>query len=304
MGKVKNLAHFYQNKMAVNKSIKRVITKSGESRYYLNGKRIKAQSGIKRFLKQNPNLSKQSLTDQEKKSLQRSKKAKETYKTGWKFKNVAKVPYSYVDILTKLAIINPKKIKNKDLYNVFENGKRKFNDFIDIKKLIDQKAKDKKLIFQWCNEVGLPNYRGRDFESFANNRIENIVDIVNLLKTTAYKRFKFYVTDRQGDLHSGRVLGLLALRDFEIDVGSQLQALVPNAAFIKFCYDYTIQYEKKEIEIDLTDLYPNENPDPQDKDGGYKSLQWYVNNSAGTGPKEQLIINDKYKDVEITIQFS
>ena len=90
-------------------------------------------------------------------------------------------------------------------------------------------------------------------------------------------------------------MGLLALRDFEIDVGSQLQKLVPNAAFIKFCYDYTIQYEKKEIQIDLTDMHP---------EGYYKSLEWYVDNSQGTGAKEQLIINDKYKDVEITIQFS
>jgi hypothetical protein len=281
--------------MANKKIIKRIVTKTGNVRYYANGKQITLKSGRSRFLKQNPNIAKGSLSDDEKKSLQRSKKAKDTYNKGWKFKGVAKVPFAYVDILTKLAIINPSKVKDNDLFNVFENGKRKFKNFEDIKKLIDARAKKSPLVFQWCNEVGLPNYRGRDFDTFANNKIENIVDIVKLLDSTAYKRFKFYVTDAQGDLQSGRVLGLLALRDFEIDVGSQLQKLVPNAAFIKFCYDYTIQYEKKEIQIDLTDMHPEDY---------FKSLEWYVDNSQGTGAKEQLIINDKYKDVEITIQFS
>jgi len=281
--------------MANKKIIKRIVSKTGNVRYYANGKQITLKSGRTRFLKQNPNIAKGSLSDAEKKSLQRSKKAKDTYNKGWKFKGVAKVPFAYVDILTKLAIINPNKVKDNDLFNVFENGKRKFKNFEDIKKLIDARAKKSPLVFQWCNEVGLPNYRGRDFDTFANNKIENIVDIVKLLDSTAYKRFKFYVTDAQGDLQSGRVLGLLALRDFEIDVGSQLQKLVPNAAFIKFCYDYTIQYEKKEIQIDLTDMHPEDY---------FKSLEWYVDNSQGTGAKEQLIINDKYKDVEITIQFS
>ena len=235
--------------MANKKIIKRIVTKTGNVRYYANGKQITLKSGRSRFLKQNPNIAKGSLSDAEKKSLQRSKKAKETYNKGWKFKGVAKVPFAYVDILTKLAIINPSKVKDNDLFNVFENGKRKFKNFEDIKKLIDARAKKSPLVFQWCNEVGLPNYRGRDFDTFANNKIENIVDIVKLLDSTAYNRFKFYVTDAQGDLQSGRVLGLLALRDFEIDVGSQLQKLVPNAAFIKFCYDYTIQYEKKKYKL-------------------------------------------------------
>jgi hypothetical protein len=282
--------------MAKRKSIiKRIVTKSGEVRYYQDGKRQTAKSGKRKFLRNNPNVPKGSLTDAEKKSLERLEKAKETYKKGWKFKGVAKVPFAYVDILTKLAIIDPKKVKDKDLFNVFQNGKRRFNNFEDIKKLIDDRAKKEPLVFQWCNEVGLPNYRGRDFETFANNKIQNIVDIVDLLNSTAYKRFKFYVIDTQGDLQSGRVLGLLALRDFEIDVGSQLQKLVSNAAFIRFCYDYTINLEKKEIQIDLTDLHP---------DGYYKSLEWYVDNAQGTGAKEQLVINDKYKDVEIIIDFS
>ena len=118
-------------RIADKKIIKRIVTKSG-IRYYVNGKRVTSESGRKRFIKQNPNVPKGILTDAEKKVLERSKKALETYKKGWKFKGVAKVPYSYVDILAKLAVIDPKTIKDKDLYNVFENGKRKFKNFEDI----------------------------------------------------------------------------------------------------------------------------------------------------------------------------
>jgi hypothetical protein len=278
--------------MANNKQIKRVVLKSGVVRYYQNGKQITQASGRRKFLKQNPKIDRKTIID----SPLKSKKKKEK---PWLFKNLAHVPFAYVDILTKLAIINPKKIKNRDLYNVFENGVRKFNNFKDIKRIIDEEAKNNALVFQWCNEKGLPGYRGRDFETFANNKIQNIVDIVNLIDSQAYRRFKFYVIDRQGDLQSGRVLGLLALRDFEIDVGSEIQKLVPNSAYLRFCYDYTIKYEQKEIEINLTDMYADEN-----ETDGYKSLKWYVDNAQGTGSKEQLIISDKYKDVEITIEFS
>jgi hypothetical protein len=285
--------------MAKRKSIiKRIVTKSGDVRYYQNGKRISAQSGRTKFLKQNPNIKRGSLSDAEKTYLKRSKKAIETYKKGWKFKGVAKVPFSYVDILTRLAIIDPKKVKDKDLFNVFQNGKRRFNNFEDIKKLIDDRAKKEPLVFQWCNEVGLPNYRGRDFDTFANNRIQNIVDIVDLLNSTAYKRFTLIVIDRQGDMHVGRVLGLLALRDFEIAVGSDMQKLVNNSAFIRFCYDYTINLEKKEITIDLTDMHPKGSK-TQDM-----TLEYYVNNAETTAKGTQLLIKGKYKDVEITIEFS
>jgi len=288
--------------MANKKIIKRIVTKSG-IRYYVNGKRVTSESGRKRFIKQNPNVPKGILSDAEKKVLERSKKALETYKKGWKFKGVAKVPFAYVDILAKLAVIDPKTIKDKDLYNVFENGKRKFKNFEDIKKYIDEQAKEKPLVFQWCNEVGLPNYRGRDFETFTNNKIQNIVDIVDLLKSTAYRQFTLIVIDRDGDMQVGRVLGLLALRDFEIAVGTEIQAMVANSAFLRFCYDYKIILEKKEIVIDLTDLRPKENP-TDTEEGGEGSLKSYIDNAQGTGKGEQLMIKGKYRDVEITIEFS
>jgi uncharacterized membrane protein YkgB len=91
----------------------------------------------------------------------------------------------------------------------------------------------------------------------------------------------------------------LALRDFEIYIGENIKKLVSNSAFIRFCYNYQADVEKRIVTIDLQDIHPNE-----DEFEGYKSLSWYVENSGGTEAKQSIIINDKYKDCEITIQFS
>jgi uncharacterized membrane protein YkgB len=84
-------------------------------------------------------------------------------------------------------------------------------------------------------------------------------------------------------------------------IGENIKKLVSNSAFLRFCYDYLSDVEKREITIDLTNLFPNEDElDPETN----KSLAWYVNNSGGTGPKQSIVIDDKYKDCEIEINFS
>jgi hypothetical protein len=290
-------------KMAKNKFIKRILAKNGEVRYYQSGKRITAKLGVRKFIKQNPNV--EPLSDKEK----RSQKALLNYKKGWKFKGRSIQEY-YITILDRLKVISRKNIKDNDLYNIFENGKRKFTNFEDLTKFIADQTKPnkkdspaqkefKKGLFQFCSEKGLPGYRGRDFETFANNRLTNIVDIVDLLNTKTFKYYNFYVIDRQRDLIVGRILGLLALRDFEIYIGENIKKLVSNSAFIRFCYNYQADVEKRIVTIDLQDIHPNE-----DEFEGYKSLSWYVENSGGTEAKQSIIINDKYKDCEITIQFS
>jgi hypothetical protein len=290
--------------MAKNKIIKRILAKDGV-RYYQNGKRINAKKGARAFIKQNPTA--KPLSDREK----RSQKALKNYNKGFKFKGQSIQEY-YVTILDALGILDKKNIKDNDLFNVFENGKRKFEDFGELKKFIKNEStpdeKDtpeqreaKKKLFQFCTEKGLPGYRGRDFETFANNRLNNIVDIVELLNISTFKYYNFLVIDRQGDLNIGRIKGLLALRDFEIYIGENIKKLVSNSAFIRFCYNYLTDVEKREITIDLTNLFPNE--DELDSQT-FKSLGWYVNNSGGTGPKQSIVIDDKYKDCEIEINFS
>ncbi len=275
--------------MAKRKTIKRVVTKSGEVRYFANGKRVSNKSGKRRFIKQNPNVSYSSLTEGEKRSL----KASKTAKKNWKFKNLARVQYAYVKILSDLGVIDEKGIPNNDLYYAFDaKGKRLFNNFEDIAKYIDERAKKNPLVFQWCNERGLPNYRGRTYEGFANDRLTSIVDIVDLLDSKAYLKYKFLVIDENGIEHSGRVLGLLALRDFEIRAGATIQSLVSNSAYMRFCYNYSVNFKEKTITISLKDKKPN------------KDIEKYVDEAEGTGAKQKLFIEDKYEDVEIEIDFS
>lgn len=296
--------------MAKKSLIKRIVAKNGEVRYYQNGKRITAKKGARIFIKQNPSA--KPLTDKEK----RSQKALKNYQKGWKFKGQSIQDY-YVTILDILKVINKNDIKDNDLFNVFENGKRKFKDFAELKKFIAKKTtpddKDtpeereaKKNLFKFCTEKGLPGYRGRDFESFANNRLTNIVDIVDLLNTKTFKYYTFIVIDENGEPKRGRILALLALRDFEIRVASELQRMVPNSAFIRFCYDYKVEPELKTITINLTDNKPKYEV-KEGKDKGkkkVKDLKYYVDNSGGTGEKQSLLILDKFEDVEIEIDFS
>ncbi len=277
--------------MAKKTIIKRIVAKNGEVRYYQNGKRITSKKGARAFIKQNPNA--KPLSDREK----RSQKALKNYQKGFKFKGQS-IQQVYVDLLEKFGILTKKNIKNNDLSTLTTpSGKPLFNSFEEIKKFIDDKAKRDPLAFQFCVEKGLPNFRGRDFNSFANNRLTNIVDIVDLLDSQSYKNYTLSVIDETGDEQRGRVKGLLALRDFEIRVGSELQKLVPNSAFMRFCYDYKVDFKSRTITIDLTDLKPEDSKNE-------KNIEDYVKESQGTGPKQKLFIEDKFKDVEIEIDFS
>lgn len=297
--------------MAKKKIIKRIVAKNGEVRYFQDGKRITAKKGARLFIRQNPSA--KPLSDREK----RSQKALTKYKKAWKFKGVAKVQEFYVTLLDLLEVIDKDNIKDNDLYNVFENGKRKFNNFEDLKKEIDNYIKPnkndtpeqrerKKKLFQFCTEKGLPGYRGRDFDTFANNRLTNIVDIVELLDTKSFKYYTLIVINENGEKQRGRILALLALRDFEIRVSSQIKKLVSNSAFIRFCYDYQVDPDEKTITINLTDNKPTyivkEGEDKGEEK--VKDLKWYVDNSGGTSEKQSLDILDKFEDVEITIEFS
>lgn len=285
--------------MAKNKIIKRVLLKNGGVRYYSNGKRLKDKSGSRKFIKQKYAPEKElkqeeidalktQLSNKEFDALKRIQQAKRSYK----YKGFPKVPYAYVQILRELQAIPEEDPINKDLYNLRKpNGDRLFPQYDDIKKYIDEKAKKKKLIFEWCNEVGLPSYRGRDFETFANNRLESIVDIVTLLDSPSFRKYKFMVFDTQGDEILGRTLALLSLKDFEIKVGTDIQAFLNNSAYLRFCYRYEVMLETKTIFIDLTDINPT------------RDLTDYFF-GENTTAKQSVMIKGKYKDCIIQVDFS
>ena len=272
--------------MAKNKTLKRVLTKTGEVRYYQGNKRLKNKTGQRKWVKQNSNADLQTYSKSELRSLQALKRYNEAYKF-----NGIQIQPIYIELLKKLSV-PISKAKNKDLSTLVDKkGNKIFNNFIDIIRMIDAKAKSDKKFLQFCTEVGLPNYRKRDYKTFKDNSIRTIVDFIDLLNTESLKNYTFVVIDPQGDEHRGRVKAVLALRDFEIFVGEEIQKVAKNSAFLRFCYDYTLDIKKRIILVDLTDR--NE----------LKDLQDYVTNEDNN-KGDTTSISDKYKDVDIEISFS
>jgi len=272
--------------MAKNKTLKRIVTKTGEVRYYQGPKRLKNKAGQRKWVKANSSAPAQTYTKNELRSLQALKR----YNEAWKFNGIQIQPI-YIELLKKLAV-PISKAKNKDLSTLVDKkGNKIFNNFVDVIRMIDAKAKSDKKFLQFCTEVGLPNYRKRDYKTFKDNTIRSIVDFIDLLNTESLKNYTLVVWDPQGDEHRGRVKAILALRDFEIMVGEAIQSVAKNSAFLRFCYDYTLNIKKREIMVDLTDRKE------------LKDLQDYITNE-GNNKGDTTSISDKYNDVDIEISFS
>jgi hypothetical protein len=261
-------------------NIKKIIQKNGVVRYFKDGRFISNSIGRRLWVKQNQNLSEDKFTDKEKKNL----RALKQYQKNYKFKGVANVPYAIVDLLHQLNIIDKDNLKNNDLANATNSsGKKLFKDYNEVLDLFKKKLSE--ISFQWVNEKGLEDYRGR-------TEVQSIVDILNLLDSPNYKYYKFIVIDPEGRQHSGRVKGSVALSEFETMVTTIVKDGIDNSAYVKFTYTYKVDFPKKVLYIDLTDLKPS------------KSLETIVEEAENTGAKQTLTIRGKYKHCVITIMFS
>ena len=113
--------------MAKNKTLKRVLTKTGEVRYYQGNKRLKNKTGQRKWVKQNSNADLQTYSKSELRSLQALKRYNEAYKF-----NGIQIQPIYIELLKKLAV-PISKAKNKDLSTLVDKkGNKIFNNFIDI----------------------------------------------------------------------------------------------------------------------------------------------------------------------------
>ena len=99
------------------------------------------------------------------------------------------------------------------------------------------------------------------------------------------------IYDTQGDEILGRTLGLLALKYFEIKVGTDIQKFLNNSAYLRFCYRYEVMLETKTIFIDLTDINPT------------LDLTSYFF-GENTSAKQSVMIKGKYRDCIIQVDFS
>jgi hypothetical protein len=285
--------------MAKNKVLKRIVTKTGQVRYYQDGKRLKEKTGKRKFVKENPNLPFKEYTQGELRSL----KALQNYQEGYKFKGVS-VKKIYIELLSKMgfdkSIKKLNKSKNRDLSELKDSkGKKVFPKgyFEEVLRTIDAEAKVNKSFFEFATKKGMPDYRGRDYDSFKDNKVESVIDFIELLNSDNFKSWKLEVTDMQGDLVTGRTNGLLAIRDFEIEIGDRVKSVAKNIALIQFNYNYRLDIKNKTILLDLREKTGVET----------ESLEQQVlrlQSENSTNEKDKPEVNNIFNDVEITLMFS
>jgi len=285
--------------MAKNKVLKRIVTKGGQVRYYSDGKRLKDKTGKSKFVKENPSLPKPEYTKGELRSLQ----ALKTYNNRYKFQGefVKKI---YIELLSKSgfdkAIKKLNKSKNRDLSQLKDSkGKKVFpkGNWDEVLRTIDAEAKTNKAFFEFASKKGMPDYRGRDFDSFKDNKVASVIDFIELLKSNNFKSYDLEVTDMQGDAVYGRTAGLLAVRDFEIEVGNRVKQIANNIALIQFNYNFRLDIPNKTILLDLREKTGVET-EPLEQ----QVLRLQSDNN--TNEKDKPEINNLFNDVDITLMFS
>ena len=118
-----------------------------------------------------------------------------------------------------------------------------------------------------------------------------LIDICEIIQQKEYDKFKFILIDAQGDEVRGRVSVCTAIRDFEVDVTTDIKnALGFNVVKTYFDYSPKYDFKNKIFELDLQDQDPN------------VEIADIVQSQKG----ELLLPNgkNKYKDVYITYSVS
>ena len=85
-----------------------------------------------------------------------------------------------------------------------------------------------------------------------------LIDICEIIQQKEYDRFKFILIDAGGDEIRGRITVCTAIRDFEVDVTSDIKnALGMNVVKTYFDYSPNYDFSKKIFKLDLQDQDPN-----------------------------------------------
>ena len=210
-------------------SLRTKLAKNGVLYYYLKGKRIKEQEGKK---------------IQEEQFRKRSEAAKKGAANTYKFKGRA-IPRIYAVLLQKLF---PKKdfMQTMDLSKWTKpDGTPIFNRYSDIQRKIDNASKENSSIFKLLTEMGyFKDKQGRTA----------LIDICEIIQQKEYDKFKFILIDAQGDEIRGRVAVCTAIRDFEVDVTTEIKnALGMNVVKTYFDYSPNYDFKNKIFELDIED---------------------------------------------------
>ena len=247
-GPLKKNGYAMSKKTAKSKQItplKRVITRTGEARYYQGGKRTTAKEGAKKYVKQEfQRVAPGELTKQEKTIYSRfqaaqkiapkaAAQAAEKLRFGGRFvKNTVKL------LLEELKIIGPTSIK--EIKKEFPDVKN-YGDFLKkIKELTPKSAS------AGGSEYGLPN------EKRNRTEFESTIDLAEEIdKNPLFKSLTLVVVDEYGNETKGKAPGLEAIRDWEVEKIEEAMKSNKGAAYVSFQHFGKIDITDDTFTIDL-----------------------------------------------------
>lgn len=229
--------------------IKRVLAKSGQVYYYKSGKRISVSKGQKAYFKQLKQAPPRDLTNQEQlyfKRSQASKKARaNTYTFGGK-----PIQRIYAVLLSRV-FNNEQLLETKDLSTWINpgTGAPLFNRFSDILKTIDRAGQRSKDIFKNVSTRG--NFRNEKKQT-------SLIDVAETFKRPEYRKYKFELIDRDGDLVEGKIDIMDTLRIFETEVLDEIVSVSPEKV-VKASFNYFLDYDfvRRIITLDIQDQFPD-----------------------------------------------
>jgi hypothetical protein len=235
-----------------SKPLKRVVAKSGQVYYFKGGKRIATKKGeklLKKEITQNKIALPKNLTPQEELFLKRSQAAKKAAANTYKYQG-RPIPRIYAVLMQKLfPSVDFLQTKDLSKWKDPKTGKPIFPRYSDIQKNIDNASKQDSEIFKLLTEMGyFKDKEGRTA----------LIDICEIIQQKEYDKFKFILIDAQGDEVRGRVAVCTAIRDFEVDVTSEIKdALGFNVVKTYFDYSPNYDFKNKIFKLDLQDQDPD-----------------------------------------------
>lgn len=225
------------------KQFKRITTSTGEIRYYVNGRRISADRGAKKYVVENlKTLSPDELSPKELRSyrgkltsIKNSTKIASRYRFKGRF--VDRVLQKFID-LEKLLPPGETSI-NREFPDV-----RDYGEFIKELERIFGKTLDQGIEMEDGPEWITPN-RAR-----ARTEFENILDIKEIMEKR-YSKYALNVIDEDGNLITEPTAAYEAIRLWENEKTREMSSRTDNVAFVRFTHNIKIDFTNRTVTINL-----------------------------------------------------
>jgi len=225
------------------KKFKRILDKSGQYRYYVNGKRITTKKGATQYVKQNFSQIKPEQLSRQERASYRAKfaaekgaaKASERAKQAFRFKG------KYLDKPVN-KLLNLLQRKDKNVAKLYPGIK-------DYGQFLQQLQKDLKnnlsaFALEDVSQFGLPNQKRN------RTTLENVADVIETLKND-FPGYKLRIITESGETINDYKKAVSYLAQWERRKIQEAQEEEQNAAYTKFSYFPEINIVEKLLIIDL-----------------------------------------------------